>query len=125
MALPDELQAIFDRIITGTQTSDDLGALRGKLILGGQENVKQSGKYNVNIGDGKSITIGDTVYQGPSAEAIRHAIQEALKTGTWVEAAKHWSVRPIPISELELEAFELGDRSAATFPYIIDPMSST
>ena len=81
---PDHtLQAILDRIATGTHTEADLATLRRALLVGGQGNVIQIGKYNVKIGEGQDIRIGDTVYQGPDADAIQVALREVLDEVGW------------------------------------------
>jgi hypothetical protein len=68
---PDDiLQPILDRIAAGTHTDADLADLRRALLVGAQGNIVQVGKYNIHIGEGQDICIGDTVYQGPDAAAI-------------------------------------------------------
>jgi hypothetical protein len=60
----DELAAIFDRIANGQFTDADMVALQQLLKLGDREVKAQFAKFNVNIGDGKHIQIGDKiVYQ--------------------------------------------------------------
>ncbi|GAX46191.1 hypothetical protein NIES4075_72120 [Tolypothrix sp. NIES-4075] len=54
MANPSNLNDIIQRILNGTQTDDDIDALRQWLNSGGSQNV-QVGKYNVNIGQGQDI----------------------------------------------------------------------
>ena len=76
---PDvSLQPILDRIAAGTQTEADVAALRHALLVGGQGNNIQIGKYNIKIGEGQDIRIGDTVYLGPDAETIREVLQPVL-----------------------------------------------
>ena len=69
--MADDIQTLLDRIAAGSHTEADLAALRRVLLIGGQGNVVQVGKYNVQIGEGQDVRIGDTVYQGPDAAAIQ------------------------------------------------------
>jgi len=73
-----ELLCLLDRIAAGTCTEDDLDVLRRMLSAHGQENTVQLGKYNVDIGRGQDIQIGDRVYHGPDAAAIQQAIRAVL-----------------------------------------------
>lgn len=54
----DELSTIIERISSGMQTATDVEALRVALSDRSQD-VRQRGKYNVNIGQGQDIYIGD------------------------------------------------------------------
>ena len=78
MTAPDELKAILNRITDKTHTKSDLTALRQAIIIDGDQNVVQLGKYNVNVAQGQDIQIGERIYQGPDAEAIRDIIREVL-----------------------------------------------
>ncbi len=77
----DDIQALLDRIAAGMYTAADLAPLRRALIVSGQGSVVQVGKYNLQIGEGQDIRIEDTIYQGPTAEAIQAAIRAALRAG--------------------------------------------
>ncbi|MEH2144529.1 NACHT domain-containing protein [Nostoc sp.] len=46
------------------------------------QNVVQLGKYNINIGEGQDIHIGDKVYQGADAQTIRSIFLEVLSQNT-------------------------------------------
>jgi hypothetical protein len=74
MIAPDELNAIVERIASGTQTETDIESLRIALTNRGQ-NVLQLGKYNVNIGQGQNVQIGDTVYPELNDEVIQAIAQ--------------------------------------------------
>jgi len=80
MANPNQINEIIQRIFNGTQTDADIAALRQSLNSGGIQNL-QVGKYNVNIGQGQDIHIGDRTYQGLDAEAIRE-ITRAVSQGS-------------------------------------------
>jgi Effector-associated domain 10/NACHT domain len=73
MANPSNLNNILQRILDGTQTDVDIEDLRKWLNSGGVQDL-QVGKYNVNIGQGQDIHIGDCIYQGLNAEAIREVV---------------------------------------------------
>lgn len=78
MISPDELSAILDRLVEGKQTEADIAALRQVLsdILGGipseqRQIVIQLGKYNVNIGEGKELRIGDRTFREVNDETMK------------------------------------------------------
>jgi hypothetical protein len=78
MANPNNLNEIIQRILNGTQTDSDVEVLRLWLNRGGIQNL-QVGKYNVNIGQGQDIHIGDRTYQGLNAQAIREVVRSVLQ----------------------------------------------
>ena len=61
MSLPDNLSTILDRIENNKQTEADIAVLRRVLSGGDHQLSIQLGKYNVNIGEGKEIHIGDRI----------------------------------------------------------------
>lgn len=79
MTPPDDLLAIIDRITAGEYAEVELQRLRRALTVGDRQDVLQLGKYNVNIGQGKDIQIGDRIYQGADAEAIKEILRDALQ----------------------------------------------
>jgi hypothetical protein len=79
MMTPDELNPILERITLHQQTEQDLEMLR-RSLAGDRQVASQLGKYNVNIGEGKEIHIGDRIYNQwdkEAMEALVKAIQEA------------------------------------------------
>jgi Leucine-rich repeat (LRR) protein len=74
----DELIAILDRIAKKEQTDADIQILRDWLSSG-KKLVSQSGKYSINVEEGKDIYIGDRIYSEPDAEAIRKIVRDLLK----------------------------------------------
>lgn len=78
MTDPENLEAIFDRITSNIHTETDIAALK-TLIVGGDRNVVQLGKYNVNINQGRDVQVGDRIYQGPDAEAIKGIIFKVIE----------------------------------------------
>lgn len=80
----DETQALVDRIAAGTHTEADLAALRRALLISGQGNVVQVGKYSIQIGEGHKIRIGD-IYQGSDVSAIKTALRAVFQEQTKVE----------------------------------------
>jgi len=74
----DELNAIIERIASGTQTATDVEALRVALTARNQD-LRQLGKYNVNIGQGQDIYIGDRTYVTWNDEAIQALIKVVQK----------------------------------------------
>ena len=79
MIAPDDPLAILDRLKTGNPTAADVELVRQLLTPSAAKDVVQLGKYNVNIGEGKDIHVGDRIYQGANAEAIRDIIQSVLQ----------------------------------------------
>ncbi|MDF5730648.1 MAG: HEAT repeat domain-containing protein, partial [Rhizonema sp. PD38] len=82
MTHPNELLTILERILNGCPDEGDIAILRQSLKANGGQNVVQLGKYNVNIGEGKDIQIGDKIYQGTDAETIRTILLEVLSQNT-------------------------------------------
>lgn len=78
MSNPINPNDILQRILNGTSTDVDIEDLRQWFESGGIENF-QSGKYNVNIEQGQDIHIGDHIYQGFNAEAIREMFLSVIK----------------------------------------------
>ncbi|TYQ24633.1 TIR domain-containing protein [Pseudanabaena sp. UWO310] len=67
----NELTAILDRIANGQFTDADKVTLRQFLESGEREVNTQFAKFNVNIGNGKDIHIGDKIYLELNDEIIR------------------------------------------------------
>lgn len=56
----EELKRIIEKIIQGQHTEAELSQLRQTLNSGNNRQLAlQLGKFNVNIGEGKDIQIGD------------------------------------------------------------------
>ncbi|MBD2343634.1 VMAP-C domain-containing protein [Anabaena subtropica] len=80
MAPSEYLKQILHRIEKGQQTDEDIKFLHQQLLADVSQVVSQLGQYNVNIGEGKDIHIGDRIYQQldkEAMEALVKAIQEA------------------------------------------------
>ncbi|NEO33820.1 MAG: signal transduction protein with Nacht domain protein [Symploca sp. SIO3C6] len=83
MTTPDQLAAIFERIAEGKHTKADVEALQQALRLGNHQDLVQVGKYNVNISEGQDIYIGDRIFHGLDAEAIKEAVRAVLQEQTY------------------------------------------
>lgn len=79
MANSDNPLEILDRIIAGKSTELDLELIREILTANNEPSLVQVGKYSISIKQGQDIHIGDRIYQGADAEAIRSALQEVLQ----------------------------------------------
>lgn len=77
-----KLDAIILKITSNTHTDADISTLRQMLSECKNESLTQLGKYNVNIGDGKNIHIGDRIYQQWDDRAIQ-ALVKAIKEVGW------------------------------------------
>ncbi len=86
------IQQILHRVEKGEQTDEDIKVLRQLLLAGDRQVVQQLGKYNVNIGEGKEIHIGDRTYYGTDAEAIKEALRLVLQEK---RKAQHFALRVI------------------------------
>lgn len=74
MTVPDNLDEILERVRTRTSTDEDLEVLEQLHSKNGTvQNVTQSGKYSVNVGQG-TLNIGD--HNGPSVEDIQTIVRE-------------------------------------------------
>ncbi|PSB04968.1 hypothetical protein C7B64_01730 [Merismopedia glauca CCAP 1448/3] len=74
-----KLERTIERIATREYIDEDVLLLRQLLIVDDSKKLIQLGKYNVNIGQGKEIQIGDRIYQGAEAETIHQVIQQVLE----------------------------------------------
>jgi Effector-associated domain 10 len=74
MANPSNLNEILQRILNGTQTDAEVEVLRQWLNSGGIQTF-QVGKYNPNLGAAQGVHIGDRIYHGLDAEAIREVVR--------------------------------------------------
>ena len=78
----DKLDAILFKIAENTYTDADISTLRKILGDYREEGLTQLGKYNVNIGDGKDIHIGDRTYYSWNNEAIQ-ALVRTIREVSW------------------------------------------
>jgi WD40 repeat protein len=79
MVTHDDLLAFLDHLSKGNISEADLDLLRQHLSASGNQNTVQVGKYNVNIGQGQDIQIGDRIYQGVDAEALKETLRAILQ----------------------------------------------
>ena len=83
MTNSEELSSIIDRIAGGKHTETDIAVLRQVLSAGDNpQATTQLGKYNVNIGQGQGIQIGDRTYLELNYEAIQALIRAIQKPST-------------------------------------------
>lgn len=75
MNTADKTNSILKRIAENKQTEADIQYLRKLLTSDDSQSLKQLGKYNVNIGRGKNIHIGDKVYYQNNDEAVQALIK--------------------------------------------------
>jgi Effector-associated domain 10 len=82
--MPDwkNIDKILDLIIIGKQTERDIESLRQLLsTLNPQDTLFQFGKNIANInGEGNNIQIGDCIYQGIDAEAVRQTLSRLFES---------------------------------------------
>ena len=74
-----ELEHVIQCIAAGKTTEEDLQLLRNVITQGMEQDLVQLGKYNINIAKGQDIQIGDRIYQGADAEAIRQTVFNVLE----------------------------------------------
>ncbi|QFS49754.1 WD40 repeat domain-containing protein [Nostoc sphaeroides] len=75
MADQDNLNNILERLLNGNETENDIEKLKRSLLADNLQIASQLGKYNVNIGEGKEIHIGDRHYHGADAETIEKILR--------------------------------------------------
>jgi hypothetical protein len=93
----NDISTVLDRIAADTHTPADLETLHSLLLVSGDHHVVQVGKYNINIGHGENIQIGDRIYQGPDAESIRQIICEVLKSYNLPSPAAPFQAPSLPL----------------------------
>lgn len=75
MPRPDELTAILDKIAADTYSEQDIRRLRQAVKVRGDRNVVQVGGRNINLANARNIHIGDRIYKGSDADAIRDVLE--------------------------------------------------
>ena len=80
MTLSEDINQILNRVEKGQQTDEDKTILRQWLLAGDRQLSIQLGKYNVNIGEGKEIHIGDRIYQQWDKEAMEALVKTIQET---------------------------------------------
>jgi len=76
MAEVDKIIALIEKSISHSFSGNDVAELRRALLVSGQGNVLQIGKYNIRIEQGQNLHIGDHIYQGPDLETLRQVVRE-------------------------------------------------
>ncbi|NEP45525.1 MAG: WD40 repeat domain-containing protein, partial [Okeania sp. SIO2H7] len=72
----------LNRIEKGEQTEEDINVLPQLFRNGDRQVAVKLGKYNVKIGEGQDIHIGDRTYYGWNEEAIK-ALVKAIQQVNW------------------------------------------
>ena len=80
MANPEEINNVLNRIVAGEHTDADIAILRKVISSGDRQVASQLGKYNVNIGDGKEIHIGNCIYNQWDDQAIQALLKAIQQT---------------------------------------------
>jgi len=75
MISSEQLEAIVERISQDKHSKADIDSLQQLLATGEQIDLLQLGKYNINIGQGQDIQIGDRNYVEWNEEAIQSLIE--------------------------------------------------
>lgn len=107
MADSNDINSIIDRIARGTHTETDLETLRQILSAGDRQLVTQLGKYNISIGQGQNIQIGDINNLELNDEAIRvigHQIFERLREQSTAASISQDSDRLTRLQGLQQES---------------------
>ena len=76
---PETLNSMLERVSRGEQTEADRAALQQLLNTDSGKTIVQSGKYNVSIGQGQEIHIGDRTYTGTDADTIRAIVRAMVQ----------------------------------------------
>ena len=80
METSEDISSIINRIASGEFTDVDIVVLREMLDSADNQVASQLGKYNVNIGEGKDIHIGDRIYQQWDEEAMKALVKAIQET---------------------------------------------
>ena len=80
METSEDISSIINRIASGEFTDVDIAALQEMLDSADKQVASQLGKYNVNIGEGKEIHIGDRIYNEWGEEAMKALVKEIQET---------------------------------------------
>ncbi|WP_344968657.1 hypothetical protein [Streptosporangium fragile] len=72
----ERIKATIERIVGDAYSDEDLRLLRSLVRRRGGANAVQLGKYSIRLDNGRNIHIGDRVYRGADAEAIRDVLQD-------------------------------------------------
>ncbi|GJD19103.1 hypothetical protein RIVM261_040590 [Rivularia sp. IAM M-261] len=81
MSNSEDINNVINRIATGEHTDADITVLREVFSSGDRQVALQLGKFNVTIGQGERIHIGNNIYQQWDEQAIQalvKAIQQAM-----------------------------------------------
>ena len=73
-----DLTWILDRVASGEDSAAVRADLRRVARVRGDGNVVQLGNHNIALHGARDIHIDNRVYRGAEAEAIRHALEDAL-----------------------------------------------
>ncbi|NEP13952.1 MAG: hypothetical protein F6K14_27870 [Symploca sp. SIO2C1] len=82
MAVSNNINDILERINSGNWNDSDTKTLQQLLQAGDRKTLEQLGKYNVKIGQGQDIQIGDRNYYTWNDEAIQTLIEVVQKGST-------------------------------------------
>ncbi|MGB3402156.1 MAG: hypothetical protein WBA77_05645 [Microcoleaceae cyanobacterium] len=70
-----QMNSIIQQIVSGQWNNDDIEILRQLLQDSDRDSLQQLGKYNVSVGEGKEIHIGDRIYPQWDETAIQALVQ--------------------------------------------------
>ena len=91
--MTDDLSDILERIASGEYSKADITALQQALQGEEGRSLFQLGKYNVTIGEGQNIQIGDRIYAEINDAAVQ-AIVEAIQNGAAPKSPAQIDFRP-------------------------------
>ena len=106
MTTAGELNAIIERIASGVAKNEDIAILRSVLTSAGQGTL-QLGKYNITVGKGEQLQIGDVYYpdlNDAALKAIAHHIFEKLQDQSITDSTSQESDRLTRLRELQQES---------------------
>lgn len=101
----DNIDAIIERLKNKALTDDDIRLLSQLLRGNVSQDISQSGKFNVAIGEGTQIHVGDR-YTGVTLEQIRLIIQELQtfqSTRSNTAANNECNTEQIPFRQVTLD----------------------
>jgi hypothetical protein len=98
----ESLNSIFERIARHQHTEADISELRQALIaIDSTQVLQQLGRYNINIGQGEDIHIGDKIYLEWNEEALESLLKLIQSTDSLISTLNAGELKEVVCHFLE------------------------
>ena len=81
--MSNRLQDIIQRIASGEYSETERAALKQALLNDEEQTLNQLGRYNIYIGEGENIQIGDRIYVEINDAAVQAIVEKIQKQSAW------------------------------------------